>query len=86
MENGFCSLQLFLHRVHDVLLSVGVEAGPNHVLLVLGGGAEVHVHQAVVDPVVLRVVEVVIGVEIFTARVLLNMNQFFCYMSIQLKI
>ena len=75
MENGFCSLQLFLHRVHDVLLSVGVEAGPDHVLLVLGGSAEVHVHQAVVDPVVLGVVEVVVGVEIFTARVLLNMNQ-----------
>ena len=75
MENGFCSLHLFLHRVHDVLLAVGVEAGPDHVLLVLGGGAEVHVHQAVVDPVVLRVVKVMVGVEVFASRVLLNTNQ-----------
>ena len=76
MENGFCSLQLFLHRVHDVLLAVGVEAGPDHVLLVLGGCAEVHVHQAVVEPVVLRVVKMVVGVEILAPCILLNLNQF----------
>ena len=71
MENCVFCLQLFLHSVHDILLVVGVQAGPDHVGLVLGGGAEVHVHQAVVDPVVLRVVDVVVRVEVFAAGVLL---------------
>lgn len=70
MENRVFCLQLLLHRVHDVLLVVGVEARPDHVGLVLGGGAEVHVHQAVVNSVVLRVVQMVIGVEIFATGVL----------------
>ena len=71
MENCVFCLQLFLHSVHDILLAVWVQAGPDHVGLILGGGAEVHVHQTVVDSVVLRVVQVVIGVEVFAAGVLL---------------
>ena len=72
MENSIVCLERLLHRVYYILLIVGVEAGPDHVGLVLGGRAEVHVHQAVVDSVVLRVEQMVISVEVLASGVLLR--------------
>ena len=73
-KGEFKSYIILIHHLVDlkdhVLRSITVEAGLDPVLVVVGGRGEVHVHQTVVDPVVLDVNKMVVRVEVLSSIVL----------------
>ena len=68
-EDNILLINLFLHLQDQILSPWTVEAGLDLVLLIESGCVKVHVHQTIVDPVVLGVHEVVVDMEILSCSV-----------------
>ena len=70
MEHSVRFLNFLLNLVNQVLSPWTVEGGHDEVLVVVVAGAEVHVHQAVVDAKVLDMKEMMICMKVVSTCVL----------------
>ena len=70
MKYSIFLIDLFLHTVHCRFSTRNVQIRLDKIPVVVIAGAEVHVHETVVDAVVLHMKKVVVGVKVVSARVL----------------